>query len=279
MELRIGISGWRYAGWRGDFYPAGLAQRRELEYASRALTSIEINGSFYSLQRPSSYQRWRAETPEGFVFAVKGPRFVTHMKKLVGVDAALGNFFASGVLALGPRLGPILWQLPATFRFDATRMADFFALLPRSTTEAARLGEKHDDKLAVDRVFLDVDEDRPLRHCLEVRHPSFDSPEAYELMRAHDIGCVVADSAGKFPMLTEVTSDVVYVRLHGDTELYTSGYSDEALGRWAERLGEWRAAKRDVYVYFDNDAKGFAPWDALRLIEMTHAAGSSSSHR
>lgn len=140
MELRIGISGWRYAGWRGDFYPAGLAQRRELEYASRALTSIEINGSFYSLQRPSSYRRWRAETPEGFVFAVKGPRFVTHMKKLVGVDAALGNSFASGVLALGPRLGPILWQLPATFRFDASRMADFFALLPRSTTEAARLG-------------------------------------------------------------------------------------------------------------------------------------------
>ncbi|WP_328810742.1 DUF72 domain-containing protein [Rhodococcus sp. NBC_00294] len=279
MELRIGISGWRYAGWRGDFYPAGLAQRRELEYASRALTSIEINGSFYSLQRPSSYQRWRAETPDGFVFAVKGPRFVTHMKKLVGVDAALGNFFASGVLALGPRLGPILWQLPATFRFDATRMADFFALLPRSTTEAARLGEKHDDKLADDRVFLDVDEDRPLRHCLEVRHPSFDSAEAYELMRTQGIGCVVADSAGKFPMLTEVTSDVVYVRLHGDTELYTSGYSDEALGRWAERIGEWRAAKRDVYVYFDNDAKGFAPWDALRLIEMTQAAGSSSSHR
>lgn len=135
MELCIGISGWRYAGWRGDFYPAGLAQRRELEYASRALTSIEINGSFYSLQRPSSYRRWRAETPDGFVFAVKGPRFVTHMKKLVGVDAALGNFVASGVLALGPRLGPILWQLPATFRFDATRMADFFALLPRSTTE------------------------------------------------------------------------------------------------------------------------------------------------
>ncbi|MBY6537503.1 DUF72 domain-containing protein [Rhodococcus sp. BP-349] len=279
MELRIGISGWRYAGWRGDFYPAGLAQRRELEYASRALTSIEINGSFYSLQRPSSYQRWRAETPEGFVFAVKGPRFVTHMKKLAGVDAALGNFFASGVLALGPRLGPILWQLPATFRFDATRMADFFALLPRSTTEAARLGEKHDDKLADDRVFLDVDEDRPLRHCLEVRHPSFDSAEAYELMRAQGIGCVVAYYAGKFPMLTEVTSDVVYVRLHGDTELYASGYSDEALGRWAERIGEWRAAKRDVYVYFDNDAKGYAPWDALRLIEMTQAAGSSSSHR
>jgi uncharacterized protein YecE (DUF72 family) len=201
------------------------------------------------------------------------------MKKLVGVDAALDNFFASGVLALGPRLGPILWQLPATFRFDASRMADFFALLPRSTTEAARLGEKHDDKLADDRVFLDVDEDRPLRHCLEVRHPSFDSAEAYELMRAQGIGCVVADSAGKFPMLTEVTSDVVYVRLHGDTELYTIGYSDEALRRWAERIGEWRAAKRDVYVYFDNDAKGFAPWDALRLIEMTQAAGSSSSHR
>ena len=145
MSIRVGISGWRYAGWRGDFYPKGLAQRRELEYASQRLTSIEINGSFYSLQRPSSYASWRDETPDGFVFAVKGGRYVTHLKRLVDVETPLANFFASGVLALGPKLGPVLWQLPENLRFDADVLDAFFALLPRTTGEAATLSERHDD--------------------------------------------------------------------------------------------------------------------------------------
>src|SRR5919107_1922375 len=138
-RTRVGISGWRYAGWRGDFYPTGLAQRRELEYAAQRMTSIEINGSFYSLQRPSSYASWREQTPEGFVFAVKGGRFISHLKRLVDVETPLANFFASGVLALGPKLGPVLWQLPENLPYDAERLADFFDLLPRTTTAAGVL--------------------------------------------------------------------------------------------------------------------------------------------
>ena len=138
-DVRTGISGWRYPPWRGVFYPPGLPQRKELEYASRRLRTIEINGSFYSLQRPESYARWAAETPADFVFAVKGPRFVTHMKKLAGVEAPLANFFASGVLALGAKLGPVLWQLPPSLGYDPERLARFFAQLPRSTGAAAEL--------------------------------------------------------------------------------------------------------------------------------------------
>jgi uncharacterized protein YecE (DUF72 family) len=264
--VRVGISGWTYAGWRGDFYPKGLVQRRELEYAAQRLTSIEINGSFYSLQRPTSYASWRDQTPDGFVFAVKGGRFITHMRKLRGVETALANFFASGVLALGPKLGPFLWQLPANLPYERDRMADFFALLPRTTAEAAELAKGHDDKLAEDRALTTADADRPLRHALEFRSETFCTDEAFDLMREHDISCVVADTARRFPAPEQVTSDFVYVRLHGDTELYASGYSPEALDRWAEKCRRW-AEHGDVFVYFDNDAKGHAPHDAVALLE------------
>ncbi len=264
---RIGISGWRYPGWRGDFYPEGLVQRRELEYAAQRFGSIEINGSFYSLQRPSSYLAWRDAAPDDFVYAVKGGRFVTHMKRLAGVDDALANFFASGVLALGPKLGPVLWQLPPTLGFEEDRFADFFDRLPRTTTAAGELARRHTDKLADDRVWVEVDAERPLRHAVEVRHPDLASPEAVELLRAHDIGLVVADTAGRFPFLTDVTSDFVYVRMHGDKELYASGYTPEVLDVWAERIRRWLGDGRDVYVYFDNDMKGCAPHDALALQE------------
>lgn len=264
---RIGISGWRYPGWRGDFYPEGLVQRRELEYAAERFGSIEINGSFYSLQRPSSYLAWRDAAPDHFVYAVKGGRFVTHMKRLAGVDDALANFFASGVLALGPKLGPVLWQLPPTLGFEEDRFADFFDRLPRTTTAAGELARRHTGKLADDRVWVEVDAERPLRHAVEVRHPDLASPEAVELLRAHDIGLVVADTAGKFPFLTDVTSDFVYVRMHGDKELYASGYTPEVLDVWAERIRGWLGDGRDVYVYFDNDMKGYAPHDALALQE------------
>ena len=264
---RIGISGWRYPGWRGDFYPEGLVQRRELEYAAERFGSIEINGSFYSLQRPSSYLAWRDAAPDDFVYAVKGGRFVTHMKRLAGVDDALANFFASGVLALGPKLGPVLWQLPPTLGFEEDRLADFFDRLPRTTTAAGELARRHTDKLADDRVWVEVDAERPLRHAVEVRHPDLASPQAVELLRAHDIGLVVADTAGKFPFLTDVTSDFVYVRMHGDKELYASGYTPDVLDVWAERIRGWLGDGRDVYVYFDNDMKGYAPHDALALQE------------
>jgi uncharacterized protein YecE (DUF72 family) len=263
----VGISGWRYAGWRGDFYPAGLVQRRELEFAASRLTSIEINGSFYSLQRPSSYARWREETPEGFVFSVKGPRFVTHLKRLVDVETPLANFFASGVLALGPRLGPILWQLPERLRFDADVLDSFFAWLPRSTAAAASLAEHHDDKVKEGRILTTAEVDLPLRYALEFRSTTFATEEAYDVLRRHDVGCVVADTAGRWPKVEQVTADLMYVRLHGDKELYTSGYTDESLDEWAAKCRRWNDDGLDAFVYFDNDIKGFAPYDAMRLIE------------
>src|SRR5215213_7942378 len=146
-QIRIGISGWNYKPWRGVFYPKGLVQRRELEYASRQLNSIEINGSFYSLQRPSSYETWYGATPDDFVFSVKGGRFITHMKKLKDIEKPLANFFASGLLKLKEKLGPILWQFPPGFAFNEQRFSDFFELLPRTTKDAAKLAKKHDARL------------------------------------------------------------------------------------------------------------------------------------
>jgi uncharacterized protein YecE (DUF72 family) len=267
--VRVGISGWRYPAWRGDFYPKGLPQRRELEYAASQLTSIEVNGSFYSLQRPTSYAAWRAEATaarEDFVFAVKGGRFVTHMKRLRDVDVPLANFFASGVLALGPALGPILWQLPANLRFDAEVLDDFLATLPRSTAEAASLAGRHDDKVPPDRALTVTEADRPLRYALEFRSPTFAVPEAYAVLRRHAVATVYADTAGRWPKVDEDTAPYRYVRLHGDRELYASGYSDRVLDQWADRCRTWAAAGQDVFCYFDNDMKGYAPHDARRLI-------------
>jgi uncharacterized protein YecE (DUF72 family) len=280
--FHIGISGWRYPPWRGIFYPPGLLQRRELEYVSRSLASVEINGSFYALQRPTSYEQWRAQTPDGFVFSVKGPRFITHMKKLADVEVPLANFFASGVLALCDKLGPVLWQLPPTLGYNADRLAAFFALLPRTTHAAAELATQHDQRLD-GRALTTTDADRPLRHALEVRHPSFETVDLVKLLRDNDIALVCADTAGKWPALDDVTSDFVYVRLHGDQELYASGYGGAALDRWAARVRTWQAGgtptdgrtlasqapvrEREVFVYFDNDVKVHAPFDAIALTQ------------
>jgi uncharacterized protein YecE (DUF72 family) len=267
-RIRVGISGWRYPGWRGDFYPDDLPQRRELEYAAQRVTSIEINGSFYSLQRPSSYASWRAEVPDDFVFAVKGGRFITHLKRMVDVETPLANFFASGVLALGPTLGPVLWQLPETLRFDAGVLEAFFELLPRTTREVEALARRHDDdKVGPGRSLCTVEDERPVRHALEFRSTTFANDEAYGLMRKHDIACVLADTAGRWPKVERTTSDFMYLRLHGDKELYASGYSDAALDEWAAKCRGWQRDGLDVFVYFDNDSKGYAPHDAMRLIE------------
>jgi uncharacterized protein YecE (DUF72 family) len=263
-DVRIGISGWRYAPWRSVFYPKGLAQKRELQYASSLVRSVEINGSFYSLQRPSSYLQWRAETPDDFVFAVKGGRFITHNKKLRDCGPPLANFFASGVLALEDKLGPILWQLPPQLSFDADRLATFFDLLPRTGGAAAKLASGHDARIK-HGAYLEIERDRPLRYALEVRHPSFDDPAFLRVLRDHDIALCIADTAGKFPYLEAVTSSLVYVRLHGEKQLYVSGYGRASLDRWAERITGWRDAGRDVYVYFDNDVKVRAPYDAINL--------------
>ena len=267
-RIRIGISGWTYAGWRGDFYPRGLVQRKELAYAAERLSSIEINGSFYSLQRPTSYASWREQTPDDFVFAVKGGRFITHMKKLRGVETALANFFASGVLGLGPKLGPVLWQLPENLRFDPDVVDAFLSCLPRTTGAAAALAEKHDDKVKEGRSLTETEADVPLRHALEFRSATFVDEAAYALLRRHEVACVLADTAGKWPKVEQVTADFAYVRLHGDKELYASGYSDTSLREWADRCRGWAAQGLDVFVYFDNDIKGYAPHDAMRLIEL-----------
>lgn len=277
-RVRIGLSGWRYPEWRnGAFYPKGLAQKRELDFVGKAFDTAEINGSFYSLQTPSSYARWRATVPPDFLFAVKGSRFITHMKQLANVETALANFFASGVLALGDALGPVLWQLPARTRFDEERLASFFELLPKSTKEAAALAKRHDDRLRA-RAFARVDADRPLRHALEARHESFATSRSLRLLERHKIALVVSDGAGTFPMFDEATADFTYVRLHGDTHLYHSGYSPKAVRTWAAKVARW-ATHGDTYVYFDNNVKAHAPADALALRAAVEALARNERRR
>lgn len=291
-SIRIGISGWRYPPWRRVFYPKNLPQRTELQHASRQFSTIEINGSFYSLQRPASYAAWYGDTPDDFVFAVKGGRFITHLKRLRDVEAPLANFFASGVLRLGRKLGPILWQLPPNFVFDPDRLDAFFRLLPRTARAAAQLGRRHDERMR-GRVWLKAQPATRLRHALEVRHPSFESPKFIALLRKHRIAAVVADTAGKWPLIEDVTADFLYLRLHGDEELYASGYDDKALERWAKKIASWargsnptgartiapRALRapqgRDVFVYFDNDVKVHAPFDAASLARRLNVAPPS----
>lgn len=279
----VGISGWRYPPWRGVFYPSGLAQDRELEYASRALPTIEINGTFYSLQKPESFQHWYEATPPGFIFSVKGPRYITHVRRLRDVQGPLANFFASGLFNLREKLGPILWQFPPSFRYDPERMKLFFELLPHDTQHALGLARRREHRMT-GRARLAVDATRTVRHAIEIRHESFIDESFVQMLREHNIAFVVADTAGKWPYREDVTADFLYLRLHGDKELYASGYTDEALARWAARIRAWRAGSqpddahlisaqsplqhhtRDVYCYFDNDIKVRAPFDAKALI-------------
>ena len=263
-RIRIGISGWQYPRWRGDFYPAGLPHADELAYAATQFETIELNGSFYSLQRPTSYQRWHDATPADFTFAVKGGRYITHLKRLRGVETALANFFASGVVLLGSKLGPFLWQLPEQVEFDPAVLDDFLAQLPRSSADLVARASKHDDKVKATAYGL-PGTSLHLRHALEVRHASFDDSAFFELLRHHQVACVLADSAGRWPELDVATAPFDYIRLHGHAKLYTSRYDDQRLEAWAARCRQAAAAGRDVFVYFDNDARGHAPHDAARL--------------
>jgi uncharacterized protein YecE (DUF72 family) len=282
-KIRIGVSGWRYAPWRGNFYPPKLAQARELEYASRIFSSIELNGSFYSLQRPSTYAQWAQQTPPGFVFAVKGSRYITHMLRLRNVETAMANFFASGLFELGDKLGPFLWQFPPNMRFDAPLFEAFFKLLPRTTEAAAELALRRDQRLK-GRESLEPDANRRLRHAVEVRHETFVDPAFIALLRKHRVAWVVADTPRPWPLFEDVTADFIYMRLHGATKLYQSRYTDEQLDRWAERIRAWAQGEeppdarlisqepplprkaRDVYCYFDNTDKLHAPDNARELM-------------
>jgi uncharacterized protein YecE (DUF72 family) len=280
-QIRIGMSGWRYDEWRGTFYPEKLAQRRELEYASRQLNSVELNGTFYSLQRPKSYLQWTNETPDDFVFAVKGTQFITHVRRLENVAGPLANFLAQGLLRMGRKLGPILWQFPPAFKFNAQLLQDFFDLLPRTLKQAAVYARQRDEWMA-DRSWLEVEEDLPLRYAVEARNKSFAVPEYISLLRKNQIAVVVADTE-KWPRMMDITANFVYCRLHGNEEQYPHGYDAEGIDSWAHRVLAWsrgeevtdgtrvhpdpgpKQATRDVFVYFDDDVKVRAPHDAMSL--------------
>jgi uncharacterized protein YecE (DUF72 family) len=291
-DIRIGISGWTYKPWRGVFYPQGLPQKQELSYAAEHFRSIEINGTFYGMQRPSSFAAWYDATPDDFVFAVKGSRYITHMRRLKDIETPLANFLASGVLRLGKKLGPILWQFPPRMKFDPDRFEAFFKRLPKNTDEAVALAGRHDARVN-DRAYVETDERRPMRHAMEIRHDSFRSPDFIDLLRRYRIGLVVADTVD-WPLLMDLTADFVYCRLHGSEQLYVSGYDDEALDRWAHLIAEWvkgrdpkeaqrvlppspsRTHGRDVYVYFDNDVKVRAPRDAESLAVRLNSGSAAS---
>jgi uncharacterized protein YecE (DUF72 family) len=262
----IGTSGWTYRSWRGSFFPRGLPQAKELSYISGKLASVEVNGTFYSLTRPSACDRWRASVGDDFVFAIKASRYITHMLKLGNFAAPLANFFASGLLRLGRQLGPILWQLPPQLPFRADRAEAFFAALPRTMAAAEAWARRHDARTTGRAALTAPDgRDATLRHALEVRDASWFEPAALALLRAHGIALVAADSAGRHPSSRVRTADFAYVRLHGSQVLYSSEYSDDEIAAWAGQVNDWQRTGADVYVYFDNDAKAYAPFDAIRL--------------
>jgi uncharacterized protein YecE (DUF72 family) len=236
----VGIGGWTYAPWRGVFYPEGLVQKRELEFASRRLTSIEINGTYYSTFKPASWAKWREATPEGFVFAVKGSRYCTNRKELASAGESVARFVGQGLSELGDRLGPINWQLAETKQFDPDDIEAFLKLLPR----------------AIDGLSL--------RHALEVRHPSFMDPRFYDLTRRYEVAIVFADH-DTFPAIDEATAGFTYARLMRSEEAVATGYTETGLDRWTKQAQDW-AARGDVFVYFISGAKVRAPAAAQALI-------------
>lgn len=236
MAIRAGIGGWVFPPWRGSFYPPGLRQAEELHYASRQVTAIEINGTFYRLQNPQTFRRWHDETPADFVFSLKGPRYLTHRTDLGGMGPALERFFGSGIEELGEKLGPILWQFPPNIEFDEAQFAIFLDLLPRH-----------------------------LRHVVEVRHESFRTPSFFDLLRRHAVPVALVDDAA-YPAIDEPTGDFVYARLRRCTKEEPTGYSEDALDEWAERAHGWSAEGRDVFIYFINGAKVRAPAAAQALL-------------
>jgi uncharacterized protein YecE (DUF72 family) len=280
-DIRIGISGWQYEGWEGTFYPEKLSAKKQLPFAAEHFNSIELNGSFYSLQKPPSFKSWSDQTPDDFVFSIKAPRFITHIRRLVDCEGPVANFCAQGILRLGKKLGPILWQLPPSSKFEPEVLEGFLKLLPHTHKDAAAVGANH-DRFMNGRTWLEVEEDRPLRHAVEVRNKSFASEEYVEILRKHDVALVVADTP-MWPRLFDITSDFMYCRLHGSEKLYSSGYTDEALDEWARRVLAWsrgeevadgdhaspkdgqKKSSRDVFVYFDNDQKVRSPFDAQSL--------------
>lgn len=256
-RIRAGIGGWNFAPWRNHFYPTGLVQRRELEYASRHLRAIEINGTYYGAQKPATYAKWASETPDGFVFSLKAPRYVTEGKRLADAGRGIDGFVFGGLAEFGPRLGPVLWQFTPSRSFDANDLASFLDLLPRELNGT------------------------PMRHVLEVRHRSFLDERYVELARSYRIATVFTDSS-QYPSLADITGDFAYARLMGSQSHVETGYAPAELDAWAERARQWAdggdpadlphvaapvatQAPRDVFVYFISAAKERNPAAAMAL--------------
>ncbi|MGD2059998.1 MAG: DUF72 domain-containing protein, partial [Acidimicrobiia bacterium] len=275
--------GWSYYEWNGGFYPADLPAGDRLRYLAERFDTVEVNGTFYSLTNPAAVRRWREQTPARFVFAVKGSRYITHTKRLSDPARAIANFLASGLLDLGTKLGPILWQFPPSLAFEPEAVERFLRILPHDTTEAVALARDHDDR--VDDVSYGDGSNHRMRHVIEFRHPSFFGHDAVSLVRRHGLAIACSHSS-EWPLAADVTAGFVYVRLHGPGVVYASGYDDMSLREWARRAHTWRAGgdvqdletvsnlaapqrdERDVYVYFDNTAEGHAPSDAGRLRDL-----------
>ncbi len=268
-KIHVGIGGWTFEPWRGTFYPEGLAQKRELEYASRRLSSIEINGTYYGSQKPESFARWHDETPDDFVFSVKGPRFTTNRRVLAEAAPSIERFFASGIMELKDKLGPVNWQFLPTKKFDADDFEGFLKLLPKSV------------------------EGRAIRHVVEVRHASFQMPDFVALLRQYGVATVLADSE-EFPPIADVTAPFVYARLQRASETIDTGYDAAALDLWAGRAHTWKHGRhpedlphvgeapsassghRDVFIYMINGFKPKAPAAAMALLERLDGAGPAA---
>ncbi|HEY8124775.1 MAG TPA: DUF72 domain-containing protein [Methylocystis sp.] len=259
-RIYVGVGGWTYEPWRNSFYPDDLPHKRELEYASRKLTSIEINGTYYRTQSAASFAKWRDETPEGFIFSVKAPRFAVMRKTPKEAGESIERFFASGVMELADKLGPILWQFLPTKKFDAAFFDAFLSLLPKN------IGG------------------RPLRHAIEPRHESFKTAEFVALTRQHDVAIVIAGDS-KYPLIADLTAPFVYARIMGTQEAEPNGYDAAALDEWAQRARQWAsgatpsgldyftetqqkaATPRDVFLYVISGGKERNPAAAMALIE------------
>jgi uncharacterized protein YecE (DUF72 family) len=240
--IRVGIGGWTFEPWRGTFYPDGLVQRRELEYAASKLSSIEVNGTYYSLMKPDSFKKWHDETPDDFVFSLKATKFCTNRKVLAGAGDSIEKFILSGLLELKDKLGPINWQFMATKKFDPEDFGAFLKLLPKSV------------------------EGRSLRHAVEVRNESFQTPEFYEMARKHEVAIIQAGDS-KFPEIEQATAPFAYVRIMGTREDQPKGYSEGELDAWAKRAKGWAADGRDVFLYVISGAKQHNPAAAMALTE------------
>jgi len=289
-SIFIGMAGWSYEGWRGSFYPESLKQKDELAHASRRVQSIEINGTFYSLFRPAIYLGWYEQTPADFNFSLKGPKYITHERRLKDFQTPLNNFLASGILALREKLGCILWQFPPTMPFTVERFEPFLAALPHDMAAAAQLGLGHSDWLE-GRTFLEVTDNHRLRHAVEGRHPSFRDPAFVELARKYGIAIVVGDTAGRWPLIEDVTTDFLYLRLHADETQYPNGYTKKSMEYWGRRVQTWSQGlqpddaavvvpgppapmPRTIFTYFDNDVKETAPLNALSMIAYLTQSGA-----